>query len=403
MVVYSASKGQQALDRLDEHDANPNGVFTREFIARMEKPGVRIEELVREVQDAVEDLARTVGHDQRPALYNEARGNFFFFAPTTVQAPGAELNLPVPITPVTASPAAAPDAAPQSFHAFSPELKPGGVFRDCQECPSMVVIPAGTFVMGSDAKEQSLAFPNNAKGAGRESPQHPVSVQRFAAGQYALTKAEFTAFVRATSYKTEAERGGGCVLAGAKGGANNWSNPGFAQGDDHPVVCVSWNDAKAYVQWLSKRTGAPYRLLSESEREYVARAGTITAFWWGDTVHTDQANYDGMAAPYNGSPKGQYRRETVAVSSFDANPFGLYGVHGNVLDWVEDCDNPNYLGAPADGKAWTSGDCDFHMQRGGDWVSEAADLRSAARLTARSDFANAVYGFRVARSIAVNQ
>jgi formylglycine-generating enzyme required for sulfatase activity len=123
---------------------------------------------------------------------------------------------------------------------------------------------------------------------------------------------------------------------------------------------VSWNDAKAYVAWLSKTTGKPYRLLSEAEREYVTRAGTTTAFWWGPYITAEQANQD---------EKGQYRQLTLPVDSLTPNPWGLYQVHGNAWEWFEDCYHDNYTGAPIDGSAWTSGDCIFRVLRGGSWVS----------------------------------
>ena len=133
------------------------------------------------------------------------------------------------------------------------------------------------------------------------------------------------------------------------------------------MVCVNWNDAKAYVAWLSKTTGKTYRLLSEAEREYVARAGTTTPFWWGATISTSQANYDGNYT-YAGGSKGEWRKATVAVDSFAANPWGLYNVHGNVWEWTEDCWNEKNAGNPGNGSARTNGDCGCRVLRGGSWV-----------------------------------
>ena len=441
MVVYSASKGQQALDRLSDRDTNPNGVFTREFIAKMRKPGVRIEDLVREVQDSVEALARTVSHDQRPAIYNEARGNFYFFGPTTVQV-APQGSSPVQARTAEQIEDAYWDGIKDSSDkaAFDDYLKdyPSGryallakrhlqklkdeargqaaaspakatgtsAFKDCPACPELVVIPAGSFTMGSSAAEQAHA---NAAGieasfTSQESPQRNVSVRGFAVGRYAVTRAEFAAFVRAKSYQTEAEQRGGCYVfqGGVKRDkAYNWRNAGFDQADDHPVVCVSWNDAHAYTQWLSQTSGKSYRLLSEAEREYAARAGTRTAFWWGDSINANQANYIGTGKSFNGSPLGEWRKTTVPVNSFGANPFGLYNMHGNVWEWVQDVWHDNYKGAPVDGTPWvTGGDSARRVLRGGSWLNDAGSLRAASRISFMSDYSDwGNAGFRIARGL----
>ena len=293
-----------------------------------------------------------------------------------------------------------PDA-PQSGKT-SPKLDTATVVKDCAECPEMVVVPAGSFLMGSGLQEQTLA-----NGAGleaeytnRESPQHFVRVPSFAAGRYAVTKGEFAAFVRSSGYRTEAEQGDGCSVWSSKelkrDASHSWRKVVFPQGDDHPVVCVTWNDAQAYIQWLNRISGKNYRLFSEAEREYAARAGTQTAFWWGDSITTSQANYNGYS--YNGSPKGQYRKATVPVNSFSANPFGLYNVHGNVSEWTQDCAHSSYDGAPTDGSAWTTG-ClgNIRVIRGGAWDTSPFFLRSAYRASYYPDFRSDSLGFRLAR------
>jgi len=285
------------------------------------------------------------------------------------------------------------------------KLVAGAIIKDCVECPELVVIPAGSFQMGSSLQEQTLA---NAAGAlaprtAQESPPHYVRLPSFAAGRYAVTKGEFAAFVRTSGYRTEAEQGEGCATWTGKEwkieARNSWRNSGIAQGDDHPVVCVSWNDAQAYVQWLNRISGKNYRLLSEAEREHAARGGTQTAFWWGDSITTSQANYNGNHR-YNGSPKGQHRQTTVPVNSFNANPFGLYNVHGNVWEWVQDCWHGNYAGAPTDGSAWTTGCTDNNrLLRGGSWGSFPMDLRSASRDWVSPENRDYYAGFRLARDL----
>lgn len=162
----------------------------------------------------------------------------------------------------------------------------------------------------------------------------------------------------------------------------SWRNPGFPQDDRHPVVCVNWDDAQAYVTWLREVTRKPYRLLSEAEWEYAARAGKTTPFWWGPSISTAQANYGGNHT-YAGGAKGVWRKGTVPVDhaheQFGPNPWGLHQVHGNVWEWCADCWNQTNEGNPGDGSARTSGDCSAHVLRGGSWVNPPMLLRAACR------------------------
>ena len=158
-------------------------------------------------------------------------------------------------------------------------------------------------------------------------------------------------------------------------------------------------NAKAYVRWLSGKTGQEYRLLSEAEWEYVARAGTSTPFSTGSTINSDQANYDGLYADGSGR-RGIYRARTVPVGSFSSNAFGLYDVHGNVWEWTEDCSHDGYHGAPGNVGAWkTGGECDKRVLRGGSWNNFPRDLRSASRYWYSADDRYNIYGFRVARTL----
>jgi formylglycine-generating enzyme required for sulfatase activity len=153
------------------------------------------------------------------------------------------------------------------------------------------------------------------------------------------------------------------------------------------VIKVSWEDAKVYVEWLAGETGQPYRLLSEAEWEYACRAGTTTRYWWGDEITPENANY------------GENLGRTTEVGTYRANPWGLYDMHGNVWEWVEDCSNDSYEGAPEDGSAWTRGDCTRRVLRGGSWSNKIRDLRSANRFAVRlGEWVND-FGFRVARTL----
>ena len=270
----------------------------------------------------------------------------------------------------------------------------GKEFRDCAGCPLMVVVPAGSFMMGSPAGEEHRN--------GNEDPVHRVEIAKpFAVGKYEVTRAEFARFVEETGHSTgnfcrTLENGDWKDRRG-----RGWKRPGFSQSDSHPVVCVNWDDARSYAEWLSGETGAGYRLLSEAEWEYTARAGTTGPFHFGSTISTDQANYHGDYT-YGSGRKGVYREETVPVGSFPSNGFGLHDMHGNVWEWVEDCWDASYSGAPTDGSVWRTGrDCFWRVRalRGGSWSDFPRELRSANR---GSDTPGLRYnddGFRVARTL----
>ena len=243
----------------------------------------------------------------------------------------------------------------------------GGKFRDCAECPEMVVVPSGSFMMGSPDRE-----------SGRdddEGPRHRVRIgYRFAVGVYEVTFAQWDA----------------CVSAGGCGGYRP-NDRGWGRGN-RPVIMVSWDDAQLYVRWLSERTGERYRLLSESEWEYVARAGTTTRYNWGNEIGHNRANCDGCGSRWDDE-------KTAPVGSFSANAWGLYDVHGNVWEWVGDCGNASYTGAPADGSAWARGDCAARVLRGGSWLSFPRILRSAFRYSNSTGLRYFYDGFRVARTL----
>jgi formylglycine-generating enzyme required for sulfatase activity len=276
--------------------------------------------------------------------------------------------------PPAAKPVPAPEVKPAVQVNPAPTLTAGTVFRDCADCPEMVVVSAGSFMMGSPAGEEGRS--------GDEGPQRQVRIARpFAVRKYEVTFAEWDACVS----------GGGCK--------HNPGDQGWGRGR-RPVINVSWDDiTKEYLPWLSRKTGKTYRLLTEAEWEYAARAGTTTPFSTGSTITANQANFDGNYT-YGGSTKGQYRQRTVDVGSFQANGFGLYDVHGNVWEWVQDCWYGNYNGAPTDGSTWTTRDCGSRVLRGGSWYLIPQDLRSANRDRSRPDDRDYIKGgFRLARTL----
>jgi formylglycine-generating enzyme required for sulfatase activity len=239
-------------------------------------------------------------------------------------------------------------------------LKPGETFRDCPECPELVVIPPGSFIMGSPASEAGR-FSN-------EGPQHRVRIPRgFALGKYEVTFAEWDACVKA----------GGCSH---RPGDERWGR------GNRPVIRVSWDDAREYVRWLSRKTGHEYRLPSEAEWEYAARAGTTTPFYFGNDINSRQANY------------GLNEGKTVAVGKYPANAFGLHDVHGNVWEWVEDC-WIIYKGGPSDDSTWTTGNCNRRVLRGGSWYDLPRVVRAAFRIRDVPGGRIVDVGFRVARTL----
>ncbi len=260
------------------------------------------------------------------------------------------------------------DKAP--FSRFRDSLASGG------KGPEMIVIPAGEFLMGSPTDEPGRD--------GDEGPQHRVRIPRpFALGITEVTFADYDRFARATGRKKPDDEG--------------WGR------GKRPVINVSWDDARAYAEWLSRETGATYRLSTEAEWEYAARAGTRTPFWTGDCIHTDQANYSGNY-DYNGcgAETGVYRGKTVPAGSLSANPWGLHEVAGNVWEWTQDCWHKDYEDAPSDGNAWgkeNGGDCSGRVVRGGGWYNRPLYLRSAIRYRFSSVDAYDFLGFRLAREL----
>lgn len=252
-------------------------------------------------------------------------------------------------------------------------LKPKEAFKDCPQCPEMVVLPAGEFQMGSAEQEDARSS--------SEGPRHLVKIGRpFAVGKYEVTFAEWDACVA----------DGGC--------SHNPRDSGWGR-DQWPVINVSWDDVvKEYLPWLSKKAGQPYRLLSEAEWEYAARAGTTSPFATGSTITADVANFDGTNT-YGGSAKGDYRKRTVEVGSFPPNTFGLHDMHGNVWEWISDCYAGTYVIAPSDGSAAAEIPGCPRGMRGGSWIDSPRVLRSANRGFVPPNTRFIYRGFRVAKSL----
>lgn len=284
-------------------------------------------------------------------------------------------------------------------------------FRDCADCPMMVRLKPGAFMMGSTPAETARERIDAAIIAD-ERPAHVVTVKvEFAIGQFAVTRGEFAAFVAETGYAPKA----GCYTLTGENWVfdrkRNWRDPGYAQSDQHPVVCVSHEDTQRYLQWLNRKTGKTYRLASEAEWEYAARAGTTTTRFWGDgqdeacqfanvsdftwaeTLKWDKARRDKVFQCRDGYAY------TSPAGSFRPNAFGLYDMLGNVWQWTEDCYHTGYGGAPKDASPWKAGDCNFRVYRGGSWSFSPRSLRAARRCAGEIDIRYFNLGFRVTRSL----
>lgn len=273
-------------------------------------------------------------------------------------APAPERARPAPVAPAPerARPApTVPPAAPASTVAALTEIK------DCPACPVVIGLPRGEFIMGSNTDDPT------------ERPAHRVSIpQAFAIGKYEVTNEQWSACVDA----------GGCPrLSGDANAAKN-----------APVRDLSWDDARQYVQWLSKTSGKSYRLPTEAEWEYAARGGTATRYWWGAQMRTGSANCKACGDPW--------RAEGPAdVGSFAANPYGLHDMNGSVWEWTSDCWHNSFKGAPEDGRSWDEGNCRIRVIRGGSWRDGADYMLSSTRFKYDASVRHSQNGFRVARDM----
>ena len=323
---------------------------------------------------------------------------------------------PVPVMPADPAPVVAKPEKPNVVKLEAEEVKTQSLKAEAPQPvaatsatttpqwqePDMVLIPAGSFQMGID------------HGEAREKPAHTVTVAAFYLATTEVTKSQFAAFIQETAYRTDADNNAGGTKAcyAYKGGSDfgwqagtGWNYPGFKQADNEPVVCVSANDVVAYIRWLNSKTGKKYRLPSEAEWEYAARAGSTNSPWHFGSNEAGLCVYanviDRESAKVFQESKfadcADGATFTAAVGSYQPNGFGLYDMHGNVWEWTADCWNENYEGAPLDGSAWRSGDCEKQVLRGGSWIYNPRQLRVTYRNGGKMVFRGSSHGFRLAR------
>jgi formylglycine-generating enzyme required for sulfatase activity len=383
--MYSAAPG-----KMINESTGTNSLFVGELTKELRSPNLTAEEVFNRARIGV---SRASNSEQVPWVASSLAEEFYFGSqrpgttspvrPPVSQSPFPPLpqvqpSIPAPAPLPQAQPSApAPAPAPSQSQLIrpQPQLTPspvpslpqstrpgtraGDIFRDCADCPELVVVPAGSFNMGSAAEY--------------ENPAHRVTIAKpFAIGRREITFDEWDRCVDA----------GGCK---SRPNDRDWGR------GDRPVINVSWLDAKAYAAWLSQKTGQTYRLPSEAEWEYAARAGKDTTFWWGGDIGSRQAN----CADCN---TGEAQK-TMPVGSFKANSFGLFDTAGNAAEWVEDCWNDNYRGAPMDGSAWVVGQCRLRVLRGGAFDSQSRYLRSSSRFRYDSDVRYSANGFRLLREL----
>ncbi len=335
IIGFATGTGEKSSDG----KKGTNGVYTGHLLKFMRQAGLSIEEVFKKTRQQV---AMDTANQQVPPVYNSLIGDFCFVS----------CEKPIPPAPKPSIAVVKP----------KPKPKPSKFFRDTlsdgSQGPEMVRIPAGSFQMG------------DIQGGGEsdEKPVHRVSVGAFAMGKYEVTVGEFRDFIKATKYKTDAEKGGSCWVYRGSNSGKNWRNPSFSQNDNHPVTCVSWNDANRYAKWLHDKTGKNYRLPTEAEWEYAARAGTTTKYWWGNDIGKNNANCDGCGSKWD-------NKQTAPVGSFEPNKFGLHDMNGNLWEWTCSEYESKYQGKENICNKRAS----LFVLRGGSWSYGAWSARAAYR------------------------
>jgi len=393
-IAYSTAPGETATD-----GSGKNSPYTAALTKAMLTPGIAIEEAFR---DARVDVLAATERQQVPWESSSLTGAFTFNpgtkstqATTELQTASAATTAPAaaaaPAEPVAAA------AAPTTPAAHTPApAAPTSKVKMCQDCPEMITIPAGSFMMGSPSGEDGRQD--------NEGPQTKVNIRAFSIGKNLVTRAQFAEFVKATGHKPA-----GRCYADMKGtgkfevsSAANWMSTGFPQTDRDPVVCISWNDANAYAQWLGDATGKPYRLPSEAEWEYAARAGATGSRTWGEDA--DEACAYANAADLSAKKKYSGWKVvdcddgysyTSPVGKFKPNQFGLYDTLGNAKQMVAGCITDLISELPTDGSVGDEA-CDAHPLRGSSWESIPPVMRLADRQVVSSNEAGIHMGFRVA-------
>ena len=393
LIVYAAMEGTTASD-----GKGLNSPFASALLRHMEEPGLEVGIMFRRVSD---DVVSSTGRQQKPVWYGSLPSKGAYLYPPTVgidrerKTPTATqvAALRVEVVGTTAQAAGREDLKEQAAR----DLQYDREFQDCPQCPQMVVVPAGTFEMGSPSGE----------GARDEEQRHRVTIpEPIAIGMFEVKRAEFAHFMEETN------RSGGSACWQYDGvetkETSGPTDPGFIQGENEPMVCVSWMDAQAYVEWLSRKTKKKYRLLSESEWEYAARGGTVAPRYWDESESGQCGNTNGADMALRTRYTDWFELTalcddghayTSEAGRYGPNEFGLYDMLGNAREWVEDCWYRDYADAPKDGSARTRGDnCSLRVLRGGSWLDGPGGVRSSTRDKGTTGIRFSANGFRVVRA-----
>ncbi|WP_051279124.1 SUMF1/EgtB/PvdO family nonheme iron enzyme [Chitinilyticum aquatile] len=382
LIAYSTRDGQVALD--GDGQNSPYASALAQWLGRKDLP-------VRSQFDEVyESVKQATAGKQLPVQYGDITGKVYLDPARSA-----------PATTQTASTTIASKATRGSY--TLPAYAPGKSFRECDDCPEMVWLPQGSGIMGSQPGTDNRS---------EEQPQHAIRIAYpLAMGRSEVTRGQWAAFVEETGYDAPL----GCwVFNGRepqKQPDKSWRNPGFAQSENDPVVCVNYEDAERYLAWLSRKTGGKYRLPSETEWEYAARAGSKTSRPWGDSPDESCRYANGLDQSSIGKLAGTAAEArpactdkaiyTNAIASYQPNAFGLYDLIGNVSEWTADCWFADYTKAPSDGSARSEGwGCDAASLRGGDWLTSSTELRTAVRDQRLRTYRGQYFGFRVVREVA---
>ena len=389
ILAYSTSPGKEALD-----GEGSNSPYSHALANAIIQPGLKIEDVFKQVRrDVLASTANTQVPWESSSLTDD-----FYFSGSSNSLEGQQIAI-----------RNSPKEVKKDFKNVTPsKYRSGEVFADCDQCPDMVVIPGGQSIMGSNKSDQEKGHFSVGESGEYEKPEFTVSLPNFSLAKTEITRGQFRKFIESSNYKPSS----GCWLFKTilwKFDKNrNWDNPGFSQDDHHPVVCVNWEDANAYAEWLSDTTGKKYRLASEAEWEYAARGGKQSKYFWGESISKacEYANVYDVKGKQTIKNKWQKYSQcndsavyTRSVAKYKANDFGLFDMIGNVMEWVDDCWNAQHDASNTSGDSRRDGGCAKRVQKGSHFNFSQFSLRPAARW-ADEPIDRSIYGgFRVMREL----
>ncbi len=389
ILAYSTSPGKEALD-----GTGSNSPYSHALANAITQPGLKIEDVFKQVRrDVLTSTANTQVPWESSSLTDD-----FYFSGSTNSSGGQQVAI-----------RNTPKQLKKDINIVSTsKYRSGEVLTDCDKCPEMVVIPSGQSIIGSNKSEQEKGHLAIGESGEHEKPEFTVSLSNFALAKTEITRGQFRKFIESSNYKPSA----GCwlfkTILWKFDKKRNWANPGFNQDDYHPVVCVNWDDANAYAEWLTDTTGKKYRLASEAEWEYAARGGKQSKYFWGESISKacEYANVYDVVGKQKIKSKWQKHLQcddsasyTRSVAMYKANGYGLFDMIGNVMEWVDDCWNTKHDASNTTGKSRKSGGCAKRVQKGSHFSNSQFSLRPASRWSDEPVDRSIYGGFRVMREL----